>query len=111
MPATSDRVPCVYLRNGRVLNLSPDDPLEVNYQHKIGNLPTGKENPELLRMRYSHGHYMTIVNGISRIGYQSGGVSALWKDVVNTARIRQGRGFLSSCRGKESYTSSEVKRC
>ena len=68
MPATSDRVPCVYLRNGGVLNLSPDDPLEVNYQHKIGNLPTGKENPELLRMRYSHGHYMTIVNGISRIG-------------------------------------------
>ena len=80
MPATSDRVPCVYLHNGGVLNLSPDDPLEVNYQHKIGNLPTGKENPELLRMRYSHGHYMTIVNGISRIGYQSGGVSALWKD-------------------------------
>ena len=33
MPATSDRVPCVYLRNGGVLNLSPDDPLEVNYQH------------------------------------------------------------------------------
>ena len=95
MPATSDRVPCVYLRNGRVLNLSPDDPLEVNYQHKIGNLPTGKENPELLRMRYSHGHYMTIVNGISRIGYQSGGVSALWKDEdIADDFVREARSFI-----------------
>jgi arylsulfatase A-like enzyme len=31
-------------------------------------------------MKPSHGHDMTIVNGISRIGYMSGGKSALWKD-------------------------------
>ena len=95
MPATSDRVPCVYLHNGGVLNLSPDDPLEVNYQHKIDNLPTSKENPELLRMRYSHGHYMTIVNGISRIGYQRGGVSALWKDEdIADDFVREARSFI-----------------
>jgi arylsulfatase A-like enzyme len=47
---------------------------------KTGNLPTGKENPELLKMKPSHGHDMTIVNGISRIGYMSGGKSALWID-------------------------------
>jgi arylsulfatase A-like enzyme len=80
IPATGDRVPCVYVENGRVVNLDPKDPIEVNYQHKIGNEPTGKENPELLKMHPSHGHNMTIVNGISRIGWMSGGKAALWND-------------------------------
>ena len=31
-------------------------------------------------MKPSHGHDMTIVNGISRIGYMSGGKAALWND-------------------------------
>jgi arylsulfatase A-like enzyme len=31
-------------------------------------------------MHPSHGHDMTIINGISRIGYMSGGRSARWKD-------------------------------
>jgi len=31
-------------------------------------------------MRPSHGHDMTIVNGVSRIGYMKGGRTALWKD-------------------------------
>ncbi|HTH31771.1 MAG TPA: sulfatase-like hydrolase/transferase, partial [Lacibacter sp.] len=44
------------------------------------NAPTGKKNPELLKMQPSHGHDMTIVNGISRIGYMMGGNAALWKD-------------------------------
>jgi arylsulfatase A-like enzyme len=41
---------------------------------------TGRDHPELLRMNYSHGHDMTIVNGISRIGHMRGGKSALWDD-------------------------------
>lgn len=80
IPATSDRVPCVYVENGKVVNLNLSDPLEISYRHKVGNLPTGKENPELLKLPYSHGHDMTIINGISRIGYQSGGKKAIWKD-------------------------------
>ena len=36
-------------------------------------------NPELLRVRPSHGHDQTIVNGISRIGYMTGGRAALWR--------------------------------
>jgi len=43
-------------------------------------LPTGRDNPELLKMMYSHGHDMTIVNGVSRIGFMRGGTAALWKD-------------------------------
>src|SRR5690606_20297362 len=42
--------------------------------------PTGKDHPELLGQMWSHGHNATIVNGISRIGYMSGGQSARWVD-------------------------------
>jgi arylsulfatase A-like enzyme len=80
IPATGDRVPCVFVENRRVVGLNPDDPITVNYQGKIGNEPTGKENPEMLKMHPSHGHDMAIVNGISRIGYMTGGKSALWVD-------------------------------
>ena len=80
LPATGDRVPCVYVENDRIANLNPNDPIEVNYDKKIGNEPTGRENPELLEMKLTHGHDMTIVNGISRIGFMSGGKSARWDD-------------------------------
>ena len=80
MAATGDRVPCVYVENHRVVDLDPMDPIQVSYAKKIGDWPTGKENPELLKMKPSHGHDMTIVNGISRIGYMTGGKAALWKD-------------------------------
>jgi arylsulfatase A-like enzyme len=80
MAATGDRVPCVYIENRRVVGLSPDDPIRVSYKEKIGNEPTGRENPELLKMKLTHGHDMTIVNGISRIGYMTGGQAARWID-------------------------------
>jgi arylsulfatase A-like enzyme len=80
VPATGDRVPCVYVENGRVRGLDPKDPIEVSYEHPVGSDPTGKAHPELLKMHPSHGHDMTIVNGISRIGYMSGGRSARWVD-------------------------------
>lgn len=82
IPATGDRVPTAYLEGHHIVGLQPekDDPLRVSFGKKIGNLPTGKERPDLLKMYPSHGHDMTIVNGISRIGYQMGGQSAWWKD-------------------------------
>jgi len=80
IPATGDRVPCVFVENRRVVGLDPNDPIQVSYKEKIGNEPTGKENPELLKMHPSHGHDMTIVNGISRIGYMAGGKAARWVD-------------------------------
>ena len=49
MPATTDRVPCVYIENHRVVNLDPKDPIKVSYGEPIGNEPTGKDHPELLR--------------------------------------------------------------
>jgi len=80
MPATTDRVPCVYVENHRVVNLDPKDPITVSYGKPVGDWPTGKEHPELLKMKSSHGHDQTIVNGIGRIGYMTGGKSALWVD-------------------------------
>jgi arylsulfatase A-like enzyme len=80
VPATGDRVPCVYLENRRVVGLDSDDPIEVSFGKPIGNEPTGKDHPELLKMHPSHGHDQTIVNGISRIGYMSGGKAARWTD-------------------------------
>jgi arylsulfatase A-like enzyme len=80
MAATQDRVPTVYIENGRVVRLNPDDPIEVNYKENFPGEPTGKENPEMLKMKWHHGHFNSIVNGISRIGYMKGGASARWVD-------------------------------
>ncbi|MCC9605505.1 arylsulfatase [Blastopirellula sp. JC732] len=80
IPATGDRVPCVYVENHHVVGLDPNDPIEVSYSKPVGDEPTGKEHPELLKMKLSVGHDKTIVNGISRIGYMTGGQSARWVD-------------------------------
>jgi len=80
IPATGDRVPTVYVENHRVAGLDPSDPITVDYQDPVGTDPTGRDHPELLKQKLTHGHDMTIVNGISRIGYMSGGKSARWVD-------------------------------
>ena len=81
-PATADRVPTVFLENHFVVGLDTSDPIRVDYKNIIGNDPTGKDHPELLKMKSSpaHGHDQTIVNGIGRIGYMSGGQKARWTD-------------------------------
>jgi hypothetical protein len=81
MAATQDRVPTIYIDNGKVVNLDSKDPITVNYDKNFPGQPTGKENPELLSMKWHHGHNSSIVNGIPRIGYVSGGASANWSDV------------------------------
>jgi arylsulfatase A-like enzyme len=82
IPATGDRVPCVFVENHQVVGNDVHDPIQVSYGKPIGNDPTGREHPELLKMKTSpdHGHDATIVNGISRIGYMSGGTAARWTD-------------------------------
>jgi len=80
MAATGDRVPCVYVRGHRTVGLDPADPIEVSYGKPIPGVSTGKANPDMLKVHPSHGHDMSIVNGISRIGYMKGGKASLWKD-------------------------------
>lgn len=87
LPATNDRVPCVYVENGSVVNLDPKDPISVSYKKPLGDTvsgtvyPDGQKNPEA--MTYypsSHGHNNSVINGIGRIGYMKGGKNALWDD-------------------------------
>lgn len=81
MAATADRVPCVFIENGKVANYDASSPIYVSYDKNFDGEPTGRDNPELLyNLKHSHGHDMSIVNGIGRIGYMKGGGAALWKD-------------------------------
>ena len=81
MADTQDRVPTVYIENGYVVNLDPNDPIEVNFGNNDYGLPSGKKNPELLSMMWHHGHNSAIVNGVPRIGYMKGGEKAKWSDI------------------------------
>ena len=81
MAATADRVPCVWIENAKIANYDPTAPVYVSYKKNFPGEPTGKDNPELLtKLKHSHGHDMSIVNGIGRIGFMKGGGKALWKD-------------------------------
>jgi len=80
IPATVDRVPCVFVEDGHVVGLDPADPITVSYTQKVGDWPTGEENPELVTLKPSQGHNNTIINGIPRIGWMTGGRAALWVD-------------------------------
>tara|TARA_B100000809_G_C15140564_1_gene533031 strand:+ start:10051 stop:11577 length:1527 start_codon:yes stop_codon:yes gene_type:complete len=80
IPATGDRVPCVYLENDKVVGLDKNDPITISYEKRIANEPTGILNPELVAMTGDPQHSQAIVNGVSRIGYMTGGEKALWVD-------------------------------
>lgn len=80
IPATGDRVPTVFVENRHVVNLDSKDLIKVSYRQNLDDNPTGAKNPEQLRIMYSHGHNQSITNGISRIGYMTGGKEARWRD-------------------------------
>ena len=61
IPATGDRVPCVYVENGKVVNYDPNDPITLDYS-------------------IQRGEPKSFVSGIPRIGGMTGGKTALWKD-------------------------------
>lgn len=78
MPATGDRVPCVWMENHRVVNLDPRDPITLDYTVQRGA-------PE------------SFINGIPRIGRQAGGKAALWKDEkMSTVIAQKGCDFISN---------------
>lgn len=80
LPTTNDRVPQVYVQNHRVLNLDPKDPLWVGKMKPSEDHPTGITHRSTLKMDWSHGHNSTIHNGISRIGFYTGGHAARFRD-------------------------------
>ncbi|HLP76893.1 MAG TPA: arylsulfatase [Candidatus Paceibacterota bacterium] len=64
-PATNDRVPTVFIRDRKVVNLDPADPIRYTYNEETAN-------KEGLR-RYAAGR--------ERIGWMSGGKAAWWNDI------------------------------
>ncbi len=80
LPTTNDRVPQVFVENDRVLNLDPRDPLWVGEKQPSEDHPTGVSHRDSLKMNWSQGHNGTIHNGISRIGFYTGGHAARFRD-------------------------------
>jgi arylsulfatase A-like enzyme len=104
MAATGDRVPTVYVRDHRVEKLDPSDPIRVSYQAKVGDEPTGAENPELLKLKHTHGHDRTIVNGIGRIGWMTGGKSARWVDEeMSDTFVKHAVEFIETSRDRPFF--------
>lgn len=80
LPTTNDRVPQVYVKDHHVLNLDPSDPIWVGTKAPSPEHPTGINQRETLKMDWTHGHNATIHNGISRIGFYTGGHKARFRD-------------------------------
>ncbi len=98
IPATPDRVPCVYVQDHRVFNLDPSDPIHVSYRHALPGEVTYKtmDHRELV-MTSSAGHNNAVINGIGRIGYMTGGKAALWKDdEIEEVLAKQAVNFIES---------------
>ena len=99
MAATNDRVPCVYLKDRRVVGLDPSDPLEVSYakENPFPEVLTGRAHPERLAMAHSdRQHWDTIVNGVPRIGFSRGGKAATWNDETMTEEfLARAKDFIT----------------
>ena len=82
IPATPDRVPTVLVQDHHVLNLHPKtDPLYISYDHQLkGGRPIGLHHENQLTMMADSQHLGAIVNGVSRIGFEKGGNSAMWDE-------------------------------
>ena len=96
MAATNDRVPCIYVENHSVVHLDKNDPIEVSYLHNFEGEPTGKSHPERLKIHPSDNqHDMSIINGISRIGFMKGGKAAQWVDeTMAEVFLDKAKGFI-----------------
>lgn len=103
-PATADRVPGVFIEDHNVVGLDRADPIRVDYRNRVGDEPIGREHPELLKMAANDGHDGTIVNGIGRIGYMSGGKAARWVDEeVSDVFLGKAQNFIAANREKPFF--------
>lgn len=85
LPATGDRVPCVWVENDHVVNLDPADPIRLDYT-------VGRGAPK------------SFVNGIPRIGSQTGGTAALWKDEeISHVIANRSRDFIEKNKDKPFF--------
>ena len=82
-----------------MLNLDPADPLWVGREKPSPDHPTGLSHRDELKMDWSHGHNGTIHNGVSRIGFYTGGHAARFRDEDLADRwVAESVDFLESRR-------------
>jgi len=104
LPTTNDRVPQVYVQDYRVLNLDPSDPLWVGDKKPSPDHPTGITHRDSLKMNWSHGHNATIHNGISRIGFYTGGHAARFRDEDLADKwVEKSKEFISKHRDRPFF--------
>lgn len=85
LPATGDRTPCVWVENRKVVNLDPADPITLDYSVQRGA-------PD------------SFINGIPRIGKQTGGKAALWKDdEISLVLAKKGSAFIEQNKEKPFF--------
>ncbi len=85
MPATGDRVPCVWMEGDHVVNLDPADPIHLDY-------------------RVNRGDKDSYLMGVPRIGRQTGGTAALWKDTeLSTVIAAKSCEFIAKKRDKPFF--------
>lgn len=104
IPATGDRVPCVFVEDHRVVGLDPADPIAVSYAQRLGTDPTGAERPAWLKIKGDKDHSDSIINGVSRIGFMTGGHRARWVDetIADTLASRA-RDFIERQTGEKPF--------
>lgn len=104
LPTTNDRVPQVYVKDHRVLNLDPADPLWVGEKKPSPDHPTGITHRKELKMDWTHGHNGTIHNGISRIGFYTGGHAARFRDEDLADKwVEQSKMFIETNKEKPFF--------
>ncbi|MFN7842124.1 MAG: sulfatase family protein [Pirellula sp.] len=104
LPTTNDRVPQVYVADHRVENLDASDPLWVGDKKPSADHPTGETERDSLKMDWSHGHNQTIHNGISRIGFYTGGHAARFLDEDLADRwVEKSKEFIHSNRDRPFF--------
>jgi len=85
IPATNDRVPCIYLENHKVVGIDGSDSLKIHFTDDATDPnpfdnPTGISHPKKLRQPADVQHSGVIVNGVSRIGFMTGYEDVWWRD-------------------------------
>ncbi|WP_445116499.1 sulfatase-like hydrolase/transferase [Acinetobacter sp. WZC-1] len=111
MPSTNDRVPTVYVENHQVANLDANDPITISYKSRLRGdtldyqdyIEQGKTN-QLRQLPSDSGHKGTVINGVPRIGYMTGGNSARWSDDTMTDNfLQKSNDFIQNNKSKPFF--------
>ncbi|MGJ8639558.1 MAG: sulfatase family protein [Opitutaceae bacterium] len=95
MPTTNDRVPCVFVEGDRVVNLDPNDPIHVSDQSLSEVQVLGSTQYPDARSGNPKEFMQSVVAGHGRIGYMSGGKSALWNDeTMSDVFVNEAKDFI-----------------